>query len=61
MLFGQNHLKAMREPEATPRQIRFQANSDLEQVAYEFGKYPSSPPSKTFNASQACEFVLYQH
>ena len=33
------------------------ANSDLNQVAQEFGKYLASLPSKTSSASQACKYV----
>ena len=32
-------------------------NSELRQVAYEFGKYLNSLPTKTATASQACKFV----
>ena len=32
-------------------------NSELRQVAYEFGKYLNSLPTKTATSSQACKFV----
>ena len=53
---------AVIEPEDEPPEITVQAavspvNAELRQVAYEFGKYLNSLPTKTATASQACKFV----
>ena len=37
------------------------ANSDLNQVAQDFGKYLASLPSKTSSASQACKYVYEKY
>ena len=51
----------MIEPEDEPPENTAQAvspvNAELRQVAYEFGKYLNSLPTKTATASQACKFV----
>ena len=53
---------AVIEPEDEPLEITVQAavspvNAELRQVAYEFGKYLNSLPTKTATAPQACKFV----
>ena len=39
----------------------FRPQSDLVQVAFEFGKYLHSLPSKSSTASQACKFVYQSY
>ena len=45
------------EPPENPVKALPPVNSELRQVAYEFGKYLNSLPTKTATASQACKFV----
>ena len=45
------------EPPENPVKALPPVNSELCQVAYEFGKYLNSLPTKTATASQACKFV----
>ncbi len=54
--------EAIAEPEAAPLQQAFNgtANPDFAAVAFEFGKYLESLPSKSAVSSQACKFV-YEH
>ena len=45
------------EPPENPVKALPPVNSELRQVAFEFGKYLNSLPIKTATASQACKFV----
>ena len=45
------------QPPITSVKALLPVNSELCQVAYEFGKYLNSLPTKTGTASQACKFV----
>ena len=45
------------EPPGNPVKALPPVNSVLRQVAYEFGKYLNTLPTKTATASQACKFV----
>ena len=45
------------EPPENPVKALPPVNSELRQVAYEFGKYLNSLPTKTATASQACKLV----
>ena len=45
------------EPPENPVKALPPVNSELRQVAYEFGEYLNSLPTKTATASQACKFV----
>ena len=49
-------LESETEVQAPPSSVSH-VNSELSQVAYEFGKYLSSLPNKTATASQACKQV----
>ena len=44
----------------TPTPVAFSPDNDLVQVAYQFGKFLQSFPSKSATASQACKFG-YEH
>ena len=45
------------EPPENPVEALPPVNFALHQVAYEFGKYLNSLPTKTATSSQACKFV----
>ena len=53
-------LESETEVQAPPPSVSH-VNSELSQVAYEFGKYLSSLPNKTATASQACKQVYMSY